>query len=61
MDIVPVSTVTVPRKCGEVRCGQCEPCRVRAMKNTAAYALKEEDPQGALLELLSQLGLISGV
>lgn len=61
MDIVPVSTVTIPRPCGVIPCGQCESCHRVAMLNTASYALKEEDPKGALLDLLSKLGLPSGV
>lgn len=61
MDITPVSTVTIPRQCGAVPCGQCEPCRHRAVLYVASYALKEEDPKGALLDLLDELGLPSGV
>lgn len=38
-------------------CGQCEHCRRVAMLHLASYALKEEDPNGALLDLLSKLGL----
>lgn len=57
MDIVPVSTVTVPRPCGDIPCGQCTPCHRVVMLNMAAYALKEEDPKGILLDLLDKLGL----
>lgn len=42
-------------------CGQCGECRRVAVLHLASYALKEEDPQGALLDLLETLGLISGV
>lgn len=42
-------------------CGQCDPCRRVAMRHLASYALKKEDPKGVLLDLLSKLGLSSGV
>jgi hypothetical protein len=42
-------------------CGQCEPCHRAAKLHLASYALKEEDPRGALLDLLGTLGLSSGV
>ena len=61
MDIAPVSTITIPRTCGAVPCGQCQPCRHRAMLNMASYALRSEteegDPKAALCELLDALGL----
>lgn len=61
MDIAPVSSITIPRLCGEVACGQCHPCRRRAMLNTASYVLRAEpeegDPKAALMELLDALGL----
>jgi hypothetical protein len=59
MDITPVSSVTIPRQCMPIPCGQCEACHRVAMLNMAAYAAKEEDPKGALLDLLSKLGLPS--
>jgi hypothetical protein len=62
MDISPVGTLTIPRICDAVPCGQCESCHRRAMLNTASYALRleteeEGDPRGALLDLLDKLGL----
>ncbi|AXH66181.1 hypothetical protein SEA_SATIS_20 [Streptomyces phage Satis] len=62
MDISPVGTITIPRICGDVPCGQCAGCHKRAMLNTASYALRAEtgeegDPKGALLDLLDKLGL----
>jgi len=61
MDIAPVSTITIPRTCGAVPCGQCQPCRRRAMLNMASYALRGEaeegDQKAALSELLDALGL----
>lgn len=62
MDISPVGTITIPRPCGEVACGQCTACRRTAMLNTAAYALRanteeEGDPKDVLLDLLDKLGL----
>lgn len=62
MDIAPPVSLTIPRTCGDVPCGQCEPCRRRAMRNTAAYILRTEmeeegAPKAALLDLLDMLGL----
>lgn len=61
MDIAPVSTITIPRTCGDVPCGQCDLCRRRAMLNMASYALRSETeeggPKAALSELLEALGL----
>lgn len=64
MDIEPVSSVTIPRPCGRIPCGQCNACHHRAMVKAASYALrresKEEDsPKETLLDLLGKLGLPS--
>lgn len=61
MDITTIPTARLPRQCGSIPCGQCEPCLRRAMLKLAIYAQKEEDPKGVLLELLAELGLPSGV
>jgi hypothetical protein len=62
MDIAPPVSLTIPRTCGDVPCGQCAPCRRRAMLNAAAYALRAEsteegDPKATLLDVLDMLGL----
>ena len=62
MDISPVGTITIPRTCGAVPCGQCEPCHRKAMLVMAEYASRrgtqeEDDPKGVLLELLDMVGL----
>lgn len=65
MDIGLPGTITIPRICGEVPCGQCDPCLRKAMLNLASYALRdaekreEGDPKGTLLDLLDKLGLPS--
>lgn len=65
MDIALPGTISIPRTCGDVPCGQCDPCRRRAMLNVASYAIRlsereeESDPKGALLDLLDKLGLPS--
>lgn len=65
MDISPVGTVTIPRVCGAIPCGQCESCHHRAMLKAASYAVrmqesgKEGDPKVTLLDLLGHLGLPS--
>jgi hypothetical protein len=59
VDITPVSSVTIPRQCMPIPCGQCVACHRVAMLNMASYAMKEEDPRGALLEMLDMLGLPS--
>lgn len=61
MDISTVPTVNIPRQCNDIPCGQCQPCHRRAMVKAAVFAQKEEDPKGALLDLLAKLGLPSGV
>lgn len=62
MDISPVGTITIPRTCGDVPCGQCPPCHRLAMLNASAYALRreteeEDNPKDVLLDLLDKLGL----
>lgn len=58
MDVTHIpATLTATRPCGDIPCGQCAPCHHRVMTNVAAYALKEEDPKGVLLDLLDKLGL----
>lgn len=62
MDIAPPVSLTIPRTCGDVPCGQCAPCHRLAMRNTAAYVLRAEteeegDPKATLLDLLDMLGL----
>ena len=63
MDIGPVGTVTTKRTCGEVPCGQCQPCLHRAMLHASSYAdrtanAEEDDPKAVLTELLTCLGLL---
>lgn len=62
MDIEPVSSVTLPRPCGPIPCGQCGACHHRAMVKAASYVLrkgdeKEGSPKETLLDLLGKLGL----
>lgn len=63
MDIAPVGTITIKRTCGDVPCGQCQPCLHRAKLHAASYAdrvaeAEEDDPKAVLTELLKCLGLL---
>lgn len=62
MDIGPVGILTIKRICGDVPCGQCQPCLRRAMLHTASYVdrsvnAEEDDPKAVLSDLLKCLGL----
>jgi hypothetical protein len=65
VDIALPGTISIARACGDVPCGQCEPCHRKVMLNLASYALRssetqeEDDPKGVLLDLLDKLGLPS--
>lgn len=56
MDIkVPAAVRT--EVCGAVPCGTCPDCRHKVLLHIAAYALRTEDPQGTLRDLMVDLGL----
>ena len=56
MDIK-VPAVVRSKNCGEVPCGVCPRCVRRVLLHMAAYALRTEDPQGTLRDLMVDLGL----
>lgn len=65
MDLTLPGTVSAPRACEKMPCGQCDSCTRKVMLKLASYALRdaetqeEGDPKATLLDLLALLGLPS--